>query len=90
MVINRYRPHQARETLILMMEEQLETVRGETRSVKDSVERARGVMQGLEKQAQDQDRMADGKDAESNRRKNMEERKTRRIWEILEREVGSV
>ncbi len=90
MVINGYRPHQARETLILMMEEQLETVRGETRSVRESVERAKGVMEGLGKQDPEQDRMADRKDAEGNRRKTMEERKTKRIWEILEREVGSV
>ena len=89
-VINGYRPHQARETLILMMEEQLEMVRGETRSVRESVERARGVMEGLGKQDQDEDRMADRKGAEGNRRKKMEERKTKRIWEVLERDVGSV
>ena len=89
-VINGYRPHQARETLILMMEEQLEMVRGETRSVRESVERARGVMEGLGKQDQDEDRMADRKGAEGNRRKKMEEKKTKRIWEVLERDVGSV
>lgn len=89
-VINGYRPHQARETLILMMGEQLETVRGETRSVRESVKRARGAMEGLGKQNQDEDRMADGKDAEDKRRKQTEERKTKRLWEVLEREVGSV
>lgn len=73
-----------------MMEEQLGTVRGETRSVRESVERARGVMEGLGKQEQEGDRMADGKDAEKDRRKKMEERKTKRIWEVLEREVGSI
>ena len=73
-----------------MMEEQLSTVRGETRSVKESVERARGVIEGLGKQELDGDRMADGKDAEKDRRKKMEERKTKRLWEVLEREVGSI
>ena len=89
-VINGYRPHQARETLILMMEEQLETVRGETKNVRESIEKARGVIEGLGKQNQDEDRMADGKAAEGNRRKKMEERKTKRIREVLEREVESV
>lgn len=73
-----------------MMEEQLETVRAETRSVRESVERARGVMEGLGKQDQDEDRLTDGKGAEGNRRKTTEERKSKRIWEVLEREVGSV
>ena len=76
--------------MILMMEEQLATVRGETRSVRESVDRARGVMEGLGKQELDGDRMADGKDAEKDRRLKMEERKTKRLWEVLEREVHSM
>lgn len=73
-----------------MMEEQLSTVRRETRSVRESVERARGVMEGLGKQELDGDGMGDGKDAEKERRKKMEARKTKRIWEVLEREVGNI
>ena len=73
-----------------MMEEQLATVRGETKSVRESVERARGVMEGLGKQERDGDGIAERKDTEKDRRKKMEERKTKRIWEVLEREVGSI
>ena len=76
--------------MILMMEEQLSTVRGETRSVKESVQRARGVMEGLGKQELDGDRMAGGKDGEKDWRRKMEERKTKRLWEGLEREVGGI
>ena len=68
----------------------MSTVRGETRSVRESVDRARGVMEGLRKQELDGDRMADGKDAEKDRGLKMEERKTKRLWEVLEREVGNI
>lgn len=73
-----------------MMEEQLATVRGETKSVRESVERAKGVMEGLGRQERDGNGMGDGKGAEKDRRKKMEERKTKRLWEVLEREVGSI
>ena len=73
-----------------MMEEQLGTVRGETKSVKESVERARGVMEGLGKGEQDGDGVGDGEGREKDRRKRVEERKTKRLWEVLEREVGSI
>lgn len=46
-VINVYRPHEARESLILRYEDQIKEVREETEKVKSSVERARKVVSGL-------------------------------------------
>jgi len=45
-LVNAYRPHQARESLIAMMEEQIARLRGDIGAVREGVERARGVVEG--------------------------------------------
>lgn len=47
-LINQYRPHQARETLILMMEERIEKLRGEIKAIGEAGERMDGVFKGLQ------------------------------------------
>ena len=47
-LINQYRPHQARETLILMMERRVEALRGEMRAIREARERVGKLMRGLE------------------------------------------
>ncbi len=91
-VINGYRPHQARETLILMLEEQLERVRGETRGVGEAVGRAREVVEELSKEGP-----GDVNDGKVDLGKSIEERRvSRREWgdkrvcEVLEKEVGGL
>lgn len=46
-LINQYRPHQARETLILMMEERIEKLRGEIRAIGEAGEKMEGAFKGL-------------------------------------------
>ena len=46
-LVNRYRPHQGRESLILMMEERVGRMREETRRVVEGRERVEGVVRGL-------------------------------------------
>lgn len=46
-LINEYRPHQARETLCLRMEEQLEKIRKETEENKKAVVQIEAVLAGL-------------------------------------------
>lgn len=46
-LINQYRPHQARETLILMLEERIEKLRGEVRSIGEAGEKMEGVLKQL-------------------------------------------
>lgn len=86
-VINGYRPHQARETLILMLEEQLERVRGETKAVGEAVGRAKEVVETLGKEDQGGVEMDQLREAVSHgiRREQSVEK---RIWKVLEREVG--
>jgi mediator of RNA polymerase II transcription subunit 7 len=83
-VINGYRPHQARETLILMMEEQIKMVRGETNAVRESVGRAREVVEGV-----NGDGEVDGRAEQDVDKRNVEIRE-KRVWEVLEKEVGRI
>lgn len=46
-LINEYRPHQARETLCLRMEEQLEKIRKETEENKKAMANIEAVLAGL-------------------------------------------
>ncbi|KAF2494631.1 putative RNA polymerase II mediator complex protein [Lophium mytilinum] len=48
-LINEYRPHQARETLILMMEDQLEKARAEVEGIKGMKQKINDVIGGLGK-----------------------------------------
>ncbi len=57
-LINEYRPHQARESLIMMMEAQLNKVEREVNSVKEMKERVERVLSGLESEDQDKVRPA--------------------------------
>lgn len=89
-VINGYRPHQARETLILMLEEQLERVRGETKDVGEAVGRAKEVVETLAREEQGAGQRV-GMDhlREPTRRGSRKEQNVdKRIWRVLEREVG--
>lgn len=85
-VINGYRPHQARETLILMLEEQLERVRGETREVGEAVERAKEVVDtlGREDTSGEMDELGETVGQGGRKEQDLE----KRIWTVLEREVG--
>ncbi|KAJ2977173.1 hypothetical protein NUW58_g7891 [Xylaria curta] len=46
-LINEYRPHQARESLITMMQSQLDRTRAETNAIRDAKDKAERVLEGL-------------------------------------------
>lgn len=46
-LINGYRPHQARETVILMMEEKVEKMRAEIKAIDESRERVQGLLRSM-------------------------------------------
>ncbi|KAI1326548.1 MED7-domain-containing protein, partial [Xylariaceae sp. FL0255] len=46
-LINEYRPHQARESLISMMQSQLDRTRAETNAIRDAKDKAERVLEGL-------------------------------------------
>jgi mediator of RNA polymerase II transcription subunit 7 len=80
-LINMYRPHQARETLIMMMEEQLEEGRREMEEcerVKAKVEESLKAMEGLSLNAEGSGVNGVVKDAKV---KEMED--TQRLWQMI-------
>ncbi|KAL9604633.1 MAG: hypothetical protein Q9219_000353 [cf. Caloplaca sp. 3 TL-2023] len=92
-IVNEYRPHQARETLIHMMEEQVERCKMETKTCKDACERVRGVLEKVER--------GDGKTQPNiytmlatERTKPTTDQDSimaveKRVWDVIEQEVGS-
>ncbi len=80
--MNDYRPHQARETLIAMMEEQVARAREEGRRARSMGEKVRGVLEELGRGANGNDL---GREEEGDG-----EGEERRLWEVLDREVGFV
>lgn len=88
-LVNAYRPHQARESLIGIMEEQIARLRGEIGAVGEGVERARGVLEGFGGEGGANGERGDGKERGEGGVKREWERE-RRVWEIIGREVGRV
>jgi len=86
-VINEYRPHQARETLILMMEEQIERCRSEGRAGREGAERVKKVLEevgrveGVGKELLRGEGGGRGESAGDGEGE-------KRLWEVINREVG--
>lgn len=93
-LINKYRPHQARETLILMMEERVDKLRGEIRGIDEGAEKAKELLRGFEGDAERMRGEADGgpkaderdgvgKDAEGRTKARQ-----MRAWDMLDQEMN--
>lgn len=94
-LINRYRPHQARETLILMMEERVERLRGEIRGIEEGEKRAGELLGGFERDSEglgEEGRVGEGGQEERGKEKGSEmerEARQRDAWVALEQEMAS-
>ncbi|MCJ1245377.1 Mediator of RNA polymerase II transcription subunit 7 [Trapelia coarctata] len=95
--VNEYRPHQAREALILLMEEQVERGKREKRGIEELKAKVDEVLAGMEeglKREGEADGVGGGADAEARRSghqstdyKKIEAEK--RTWEFLREDLGS-
>lgn len=85
--MNEYRPHQARETLIEMMEDQIRRGREETKGAKEMVRR---VKEALEKVAagDKEDERTIGMEDRGEETEEVEDDEEKMVWRVLEREVG--
>jgi mediator of RNA polymerase II transcription subunit 7 len=88
-LLNLYRPHQARESLILMMEEQLESTRNQIQEMDDVKNRVERLLEQLTAEGLDaqQSSSLESKDEVNNvqfDRKTIEE--ARQLWDLLKDE----
>ncbi|KAL8715815.1 MAG: hypothetical protein Q9220_000482 [cf. Caloplaca sp. 1 TL-2023] len=86
-IVNEYRPHQARETLIFMMEEQVEKCRAETRAGEEICERVRKVVEEVEGGGEGVGKVRGDGGAKKGGDEKM--RGEKRMWEVIAEEVGS-
>ena len=93
-MVNAYRPFQAREALVAMLEEQIERAKGEILGMEILGERVRGVVESLGERVQDDDGYGDadvgnqGMERREDRRKKDLVEWERRAWEALGEEEG--
>ncbi|KAL8765729.1 MAG: hypothetical protein Q9209_007294 [Squamulea sp. 1 TL-2023] len=93
-IVNEYRPHQARETLIHMMEEQIKRCKAETQGCRDVCDRVKKVIEDVESQEASRKPTAGlesvhpptTRSGNKTIRVNATEK---RIWEVIENEVGA-
>ncbi|KAI9673054.1 MAG: Mediator of RNA polymerase II transcription subunit 7 [Caeruleum heppii] len=84
-LLNEYRPHQARETLILMMEAQLERSRKET----DGIRRMRGKVEEVLQTLREEAEMVEGLvERGGKKEEDGDGGEEMRVWETLYRKVG--
>lgn len=93
-LINQYRPHQARESLILMMEEQVDKIRGEISAVEEGREKMVGLLKtiqtsGVVSQVELETKGGvNGVHEEEREGDKMRREMQRRQWEALDEELG--
>lgn len=86
-LLNEYRPHQARESLILMMQDQLDKSREETKAIGEMKAKVEGILEGLGRAKlidTEEDVVMD--DEESKEVDVDEDGKA--VWDELEKEFG--
>ncbi len=91
-LINEYRPHQARETLIRIMEEQVRRKKTEIEGVKAMEEKVRSVLEGFEKLVDTEDETEGDKVAKEMVDKDAENDKRRErqsvMWDAMDEVLG--
>jgi mediator of RNA polymerase II transcription subunit 7 len=85
-LLNEYRPHQARESLILMMEAQLARSKAETNGIESMKSKVEGILAGL-----GQVNVREETEAHKDNKKDIEDYDSAKdVWEELHREYGLV
>ncbi|KAL9037561.1 MAG: hypothetical protein Q9214_005649, partial [Letrouitia sp. 1 TL-2023] len=99
-LVNEYRPHQARESLIRLMEAQIARSKGETEAVREVGGQVRDVLDGLKGLGEKEVGVGGkrgGVEAEEGGQEGMEKQggearrrrfELKRVWEVVEEEVG--
>lgn len=90
-LINQYRPHQARESLIMLMEDRVEKMRAETRAIEEGREKVAKLLEGMKQHADYAPDVIAVNGKKVGERNLVEARKKGRrsaAWQMLEAEMG--
>jgi mediator of RNA polymerase II transcription subunit 7 len=87
-LINEYRPHQARESLILMMEKQIQTKRDEIEKVKSMKEKVDTLLAGLGKEDADGTSLFPQEEPAPLSPEELWKMEQRAVWAVLDEELG--
>ena len=82
--MNEYRPHQAREALIEMMEEQIRRGKEETREAKEMVGRAKDALRKVAFGDDGDEKLV----AVAEEGKDDDDDEEEMVWKVLQREAG--
>jgi len=86
-LLNLYRPHQARESLILMMEEQLDRTREEIRQMDQIKEKIEGLLEQLRAEGLEADSTTESANKETEKRMEPDDKEVedaRQVWDLLD------
>ncbi|KAK8919859.1 Mediator of RNA polymerase II transcription subunit 7 [Metarhizium anisopliae] len=89
-ILNEYRPHQARESAIAMMQDHLDKTRSETDAIRMQVEKAKSVLEGLGKLGQGDVELAgeEGAGEAGDETENMRIRREMDLWAAADAEFA--
>lgn len=94
-LINQYRPHQARESLIMLMEDRVERMRAEIRGIEEGRERVGKLLEGMKSSEVAFKGESDGEDVKKEDKERGEDvlgkkrmERQRATWAMLEAEMG--
>ena len=87
-LINEYRPHQARESLIMMMEKQIQTKRDEIEKVKGMKEKVDALLGGLGKEDENGKSTLSHEEFGHASPEDRWRREQRAVWAALDEELG--
>jgi mediator of RNA polymerase II transcription subunit 7 len=87
-LINEYRPHQARESLIMMMEKQIQTKREEIGKVKSMKEKVDTLLGGLGKDDTNGTLALSHEESGPASAEDLWKREQRAVWAALDEELG--
>lgn len=86
-LVNEYRPHQARETLIREMERQVERKRAEIEGVRKMGDRVREVLEGFERSSVEGKEESENVSIEASDEEKRQERQ-REMWSVMDEVLG--
>ncbi|KAL9098983.1 MAG: hypothetical protein Q9163_005451 [Psora crenata] len=88
--INAWRPYQARETLMRMMEDQIMEIKAESQRVREGIGKTKEVIEGIANSTEKDKGKKDWSFAEEEAREKKDTERGKNLWKLIERDVGVI